>query len=243
MGVGQGVLVGVGVGPGDPDLVTLRAVHTLERAALVLAPSLDPAQPGRAEAVVREVVPKARIQRVVMPMGALDRASAAQRRRRSAEAVADDVLALLDEGGLVAWVTLGDPGIYSTFWLLARAVQSRRQTVGVEVVPGIVAFSALAARASVELLDDEEYMLLATGRARWEVVESALDDPRCGLVLYKPGELLGRTKLAGRALGRRGVVGSLLGTPQATVRTLEEADEEATAYLTTVIVPPERGSR
>ncbi|ACU53496.1 precorrin-2 C20-methyltransferase [Acidimicrobium ferrooxidans DSM 10331] len=233
----QGRLIGVGVGPGDPDLVTVRAVRTLERARLVLAPTLDAASPGRAERICREAAPSARIERVVMPM--TSDAEASSRRRASAAEVAPLVVAALEVGGDVAWVTLGDPGIYSTFWLLVDAVHALAPDVLVEVVPGVVAFSALAAAAGVELLDDADHLVLATGRTRTEVVDAALADPDSALVLYKPGRQVQRVREAVASSDRRAVVGWLLGTPEAEIRPLAEAPDEV-PYLTTVLVAPRR---
>lgn len=236
MGAAQGRLVGVGVGPGDADLVTVRGVRAIERASIVLAPTLSADEAGRAEQVVRALVPSVRLERVVMPMGR--GATAAARRREAARVAAEAVASVLATGGEVVWVTLGDPGIYSTFWLVTEAVRSLVEGVEVEVVPGIVAFGALAAAAGLELLDDDEYLVLATGRTERGVIEAALENPRAAVVLYKPGEL---AWLASRAaeLGREGVVGWLLGTPGSSVRPLAEVTGNA-PYLTTVALPPLR---
>lgn len=233
----QGRLIGVGVGPGDPDLMTLRGLRAIERASIVLAPTLEATTAGRAERVVRELAPGVPLRRVVMPMTSVE--DAARRRQDAAAGVAPEVAAQLRLGRDVVWVTLGDPGIYSTFWLVVEAVRHEVGDVAVEVVPGVVALGALAAAACVELLDGDERLLLVTGAAPRDQLAAALADPHQAVVVYKPGQTLAWIQGEARRLGRRGVVGWLLGTPQAQVCELDAAPA-AVPYLTTAIVLPQR---
>ncbi|HET6949684.1 MAG TPA: SAM-dependent methyltransferase, partial [Acidimicrobiales bacterium] len=134
-------LVGVGMGPGDPGLVTRRAVEVLRDADRVVAPSTSAMAVGRAEAIVRDVAPDVAVERVtfVMEVGTAARTAAL-------DAAAGALVDHLDAGERVAFITLGDPNVYSTFGSLAAAVRRRRPAVPVEVVPGIMAFQDLAAR-------------------------------------------------------------------------------------------------
>ena len=122
-----GRLVGVGVGPGDADLLTLRAVAALRRADRVVAPSTAVDAVGRAEAIVRQAVPGLRVERIPFAMapGPSDaRRARSSRRRRGGRVISA-------AGEEVAWITLGDPLIYSTFSAVAAAVRRRRpSTVG-----------------------------------------------------------------------------------------------------------------
>ncbi|HEX6421607.1 MAG TPA: SAM-dependent methyltransferase, partial [Acidimicrobiales bacterium] len=99
-------LVGVGVGPGDPGLVTGRAVEALRQADRVLAPTTSAAAVGRAEAVVREVAPDVPVERVCFVMEVATDARAA-----ALQAAADRVVDLVDAGERVAFVTIGDPSV------------------------------------------------------------------------------------------------------------------------------------
>src|SRR5581483_8845890 len=136
-----GRLVGVGVGPGDADLVTLRAVAALRRADRVVAPATAVDAVGRAETVVRQAVPGLRVERVPFAM-----APGRAERDRSVEEAAEVLARYLGAGEEVAFVTLGDPLMYSTFTSVAEAVRRRRPATVVDQVPGIMAFQALAAR-------------------------------------------------------------------------------------------------
>ncbi len=153
-------LVGVGVGPGDPGLVTRRAVEVLRDADRVVAPSTSAMAVGRAEAIVREVAPDVAVERVsfVMEVGS-------EARDAALAAAAATLVAHLDAGERVAFVTLGDPNVYSTFSSLADAVRGSRPAVPVEVVPGIMAFQDLAARTGTTVVDGTEHLVLVPAHA------------------------------------------------------------------------------
>ena len=155
-------LVGVGVGPGDPDLVTVKAVRVLNEADLVLVPVLDdgagePA-PGRAEITVRAHLRHDRIRRV--PFALNERHD--QRRRHTAwDAAADEAAAAFRAGAaLVAFATIGDPNVYSTFTYLAGGVRERVPGLTTATVPGITAMQDLAARSGTVLCEGRESLAL-----------------------------------------------------------------------------------
>src|SRR5205085_8645043 len=111
-------LTGVGVGPGDPELITARALRVLRQADRIVAPAVAADTEGRAESVVRRADPDLEVHRVVFAMvppardGAGDRGAARAESHRGAAA---GLLPYLDAGDHVAFVTLGDPNVYSTF--------------------------------------------------------------------------------------------------------------------------------
>ena len=233
----RGRLVGVGVGPGDPDLLTVRAVAALRRADRVLAPATAVDAVGRAELIVRQAVPGVRIERVPFEM-APSRAA----RDRSVAAAAHLVAQCLDEGE-VAFVTLGDPLTYSTFSSVAAAVRRLRPATTVEQVPGIMAFQALAARTGTVVTDESQRLVVRTALSG-EDVGADLDDPRATVVLYKGGRRLPELAAAARDAGRLdgAVAGELLGMPGERVGPLAEVAANGPAsYLATVIVPAASG--
>ncbi len=234
-------LVGVGMGPGDPGLLTARAAHVLRGADRVLAPTTSASAVGRAEAIVREAVPEVVVERVVFVMETDGAARSA-----ALTAVAERVVALLDVGEVVAFVTLGDPNVYSTFSSVAEEVRARRPGVPVETVPGIMAFQDLAARAGTVLVDGRERLLLVPAHGSGgpdAVAAAAAADPGTALVVYKGGsrlpELAAGLARAGRLEGA--VLGELLGLPGGRVAAVADVADRPATYLATLVVPPVRG--
>jgi precorrin-2/cobalt-factor-2 C20-methyltransferase len=229
-----GRLVGVGVGPGEADLLTVRALQALRRADRIVAPATAIDAVGRAEAIVRQAVPGLRVERIPFAM-----APGRAERDRSVEEAAGVLAAYLAAGEEVAFVTLGDPLIYSTFTAVAAAVRVRRPDSVVEQVPGIMAFQALAARTGTPVTDERQRLVVRTA-LEGEDVAADLDDPGASIVLYKGGRRLPDLAKAAAAAGRLpgAVAGELLGMPGERIGALSDlAADGPASYLATVIIP------
>lgn len=234
-------LVGVGVGPGDVELVTVKAVRVLREADLVLVPVLDTAEPGRAEATVRAHAGHDRIQRVVFALNERE-----DRRRREAAwdtAAAAAALAFAGGAAVVAFATIGDPNIYSTFTYLAVTVAELVPGVRITTVPGITAMQDLAARSGTVLCEGTETLALLPLTAGMEAFREALATHDT-VVGYKSGrhlpEVLAAVRQAGRLAGA--VHGTSLGLPGEDVRPAAELEGPA-PYLSVLLVPGIRKSR
>jgi precorrin-2 C(20)-methyltransferase len=229
-----GRLVGVGVGPGDADLLTLRAVRALRRADRVVAPSTAPDAIGRAEAIVREALPDVRVERA--PFAMLPDVDA---RAAAMGEIALAVAEYLDAGDEVAFITLGDPLTYSTFSALADGISDKRPGTVVEVVPGIMAFQSLAARTRTTLVDERQRLCVRTALGDPDELEAELSDPTCTTVLYKGGRQLPQLAEVARSAGRSdgAVVGELLGMSGERIGRLDDLASGPASYLATVIVP------
>ena len=235
-----GRLLGVGVGPGDPELITRQALRVLAESDRVVAPSTAVDAVGRAEAIVRQASPEITMERLVFDMTGDGSQGGRAAREASHRAAASALLPWLDAGEQVAFVTLGDPNIYSTFSSLASALRCVRPAVEIGTVPGIMAFQALAARAGAVLLDGTESLSLVTALDGPEDVDAAVEDPNRAVVVYKGGrhvpQITASLSRAGRLDGA--VMGELLGLPGERMGPLAHLGTRPATYLATVIVPP-----
>jgi precorrin-2/cobalt-factor-2 C20-methyltransferase len=235
-------LVGIGMGPGDPELVTVKGVRVLQEADLVVVPVMDPHEQGRAEATVRAHVTHDRLLRLVFALD--DRGGATDQRLAAWDAAADAIAAQLRaHGGTVAFATIGDPNVYSTFAYVADAVRERVREVVVETVPGITAMQALASRSGTVLCEGTESLALLPLTAGVPAFEAALAHFDT-VVAYKGGRHMPTVLDVLRAHDRLddAVFGAALGLPDEQVRPAAAVAGEA-PYLSTVLVPARRSGR
>lgn len=158
-------LYGVGVGPGDKDLITLKSAKILEIADIVVAP----ASTGD-ESIAYEIA-KTYIKGNVVFMEFPMVHSKEQLERKWDENV-KKIKKMLDEGNNVAFITIGDPMVYSTYIYVLK----RMKDYDVETIPGITSFNAAAARLNVPI---------AEGKESFAVIPSGdLDDISNALDMY-----------------------------------------------------------
>ncbi len=231
-------LIGVGVGPGDPELVTVKGVNALRAAAVVVVPVMDTGERGRAEATVLHYVEARKVVRVVF---ALNERTDRSRREAAWDAAGERVAALLREHGTVAFATIGDPNVYSTFTYLAQTIADLVPGTVVETVPGITAMQDLAARSGAVLTEGTEPLTLVPVTAGAAVLKEALSGPGT-VVAYKFGRQAREVAEALRDSGRLddAVWGSALGLPEESIRPAAELDGAPLPYLSTLIAPARR---
>jgi precorrin-2/cobalt-factor-2 C20-methyltransferase len=231
-------LIGVGVGPGDPELVTVKGVNALRAADVVVVPVMDTGERGRAEATVLHYVGAEKVLRVVF---ALNERTDRARREAAWDAAGRTVAELLGRHGTVAFATIGDPNVYSTFTYLALTIGELVPGTVVETVPGITAMQDLAARSGAVLTEGTEPLTLVPVTAGHEVLKEALAGPGT-VVAYKFGRHAREVAEVLRESGRlEGAVwGSALGLPEESIRPASELAGAPLPYLSTLIAPARR---
>ncbi|GIH52110.1 precorrin-2 C20-methyltransferase /cobalt-factor II C20-methyltransferase [Microbispora rosea] len=237
------VLFGVGVGPGDPDLVTVKAVRVLRESDVVVVPVADTGEEGRAERIVRAHTGR-EVTRLEFALN--DPPGSGPRRATAWDAAGAAVAAAYDAGAsTVAFATIGDPNVYSTFTYLAETVRGLVPEVEVRTVPGVTAMQALAASSGTVLVEGRESLALMPLTAGLDALRGALD-VHDTVVAYKGGRMLPQVLAAVRDSGRLAgaVYGASLGLPQEDVRPAAGLDPaEAGPYLSALLVTRERTGR
>ena len=226
-------LIGVGVGPGDPGLVTERARATLAGADRVLVITTDVRSVGRAEMVVRSVAPTARVQRVPFAIS-----GDAVARLSSLRQVIDEALAALDAGELVAVAVIGDPAQWTIFPDLAAQVGASRPALHISAEPGITSYQAAAAAAGTALGLAGAAMVVLDDAADLRRHLKSDDD---SVVLYKATTDADTLKaVAARADRHDAIVAELSGLPGQRLSALDDAPSGPISYLATVVFPARR---
>ncbi|MGI5874569.1 MAG: precorrin-2 C(20)-methyltransferase [Bacillota bacterium] len=145
----KGKFYGIGTGPGDPELLTLKGKRLLEECDIVAAPKTKGEKDSTALRIVAPYIEGKPLLELVLPM-TKDRQKLEEAWAKGAE----EIKALLDEGKNVAFITLGDPSLFSTFMYVFRPLKDAGYPW--EIVPGINAPSATAARLGCGLSDWKE---------------------------------------------------------------------------------------
>ena len=157
----KGVAYGVGVGPGDPELMTLKAIRLIRENDVIAVPGKDPTASVAYQIAVKNVPELAdkELVPVFMPM-VKERELIEREHKKGAEIIE----AYLEQGRNVVYITLGDPTIYCTFSYLQHILEADGYTV--KLISGITSFCAAAARMNLPLAewDEQLYIIPAVHR-------------------------------------------------------------------------------
>ncbi|NLI13022.1 precorrin-2 C(20)-methyltransferase [Pelotomaculum propionicicum] len=230
----RGHLWGIGVGPGDPGLLTLKALEALKEATVIMAPLASSREESAALQIVKEWVDETRLRVYGFPMTREPDSLAACWRE-----VADEVAALVEKGEKVVFLTLGDALTYSTFNYILQQLAGKIPPECVTTIPGVTSFAAAAAAENFPMVCGEELLAVIPlpdgplSRVRGLVRESDT------VVFMKIGNRLKELMafVNEEFPDRAAVFASRVGTPgQYLCRDLDRLPEGVDGYLSVLIV-------
>ena len=165
-----GTLYGIGIGPGDPELITLKGARLISACPNLFVPKARTAAESVALDIARPLLREGvRIEELLFPMTA-DRHELAERW----DAAAARVAAVLGRGEDACFLTLGDPLLYSTYIYLLRALRKFIPDLNAVTVPGIMAFGAAAALTEFPVGEGRETVTIVPAADEMTDVRRAL---------------------------------------------------------------------
>ena len=237
----KGRLYGVGIGPGDPKLLTLRAKEVLEKADIIFAPKGSDDGVSVARRIIEQVIEgKKTYIELTFPM-TKDKDILKKYWRKAAQRIVGE----MKKGKQAAFVTLGDPFIYSTYIYLLKILKQDFPDIKVETIPGISAFNAAASRAGFSLLEGKEKMAVLPVTETLEGIEEALNDFDT-VVLMKVGAKLQKVirLLKQKGLAKNAVLISRVGHQnEKIIRNVTSLKNKELGYLSVILVKRKEGVR
>jgi len=229
-----GTLYGLGIGPGDPELLTVKAVRVLDRVDRIFAPKPETKSSSFAVEIIKDFVKDpGKIEELVFPM-TRDVADL----RHFWEEAASRVCSELTMGKDAAFVTLGDPFIYSTYNYLLRNIRRLDKNLKIITIPGISSINAASSIMEESLAEGDErfaIMPLPENVEELKNIFSIFDT----VVLLKIGKNLDQLIrfLKDEGLDDASYFISRIGTSdQYFSKGLSSLKEEVSGYLSTMIV-------
>lgn len=147
----QGKLYGIGIGPGDPELLTLKSVRILRSCGVIFTVISQHATESISEKIVHNFAPKGHIVRLSFSMSCV-----AKEREKILSNNSECIACELKKGTDCAFATLGDPLTYSTYGYVLKRLHRLLPELETETVPGITSYSTLAAQAGCILAENTQ---------------------------------------------------------------------------------------
>lgn len=228
-----GTLYGVGVGPGDPDLLTLKAVDILNTVPKIFAACSSKNNYSIAENIIRKHIGDRKVEKLPFPM--CDDQSILQEAWRDN---GERLLASLRQGVDCAFITLGDPLTYSTFSYLHKTIKMIAPDLQVVSIPGITSFQAAASAANIPLSEGEETLVIVSGAKGGLKLEQVIKtaDNVVMLKTYRQFEDIYNTLENLDMVSKATFLCNLGSEQQTIVRDMTHLKNSTTPYLSLIIV-------
>lgn len=226
-----GVLYGVGVGPGDPELLTIKAVRVIKESDVIGIPAKEAAVCTSYQ-IALKAVPELKLKRVIalpVPM-TTDQEKLAESYERGTEKLTE----VLDQGLNVALLNLGDPTVYGSYLKFHERVKKRGYRA--EIVSGIPSFCAAASTLEISLGQEKETIHILPGCYLADEMEAYTGTRVLMKSAGKLEQIKGRLKELEEEGKLKAYAVSGCGMENESIyRDISELDENA-GYFTTIIV-------
>jgi len=176
----KGRLFGIGVGPGDPELLTLKAVNAIQKCGVIAVPESGSGERAAFSIVERYLGGK----ELLECRFAMEKDMA--KRKEARQIAADGIIQFLDKCEDVGFITLGDPTTYSTYMYVHEIITAKGYAA--EIIPGITSFAAAAAAMGVALCENNEPLTIIPAKHR-EDIDELLDYPGSKVIMKSGGNL------------------------------------------------------
>jgi len=228
-----GILYGTGVGPGDPELMTLKAVRLIRENEVIALPGAAAKETVAYQIAVQAVPELAEKTLLAVDMPMTHDKEEMNRKHDEAAALVESYL---EQGQNVVFLTLGDPTIYSTYLYVQKRVAAHGYTT--ELVSGITSFCAAAARTNTPLVEWDEQLHILPAVHR---LENRLDTPG-NYVLMKSGRKMSQVKEILAESGKDVVMVENCGMEKEHIyRSVEEIPDDAGYYSLIIAKEPKGG--
>ena len=226
-----GTFYGIGVGPGDPDLLTVKAIRAIKNTDVIIAPKTEKKEGSVALEIARPYLkPDVEIIYQVFPM--------VKNFTESPEifiANKEEILTILRAGKNVAFLTLGDPMFYSTYIYVFKLLSE--ENINIETIPGVPAFLAIASRIGRPLAFGNDILSIIPATADIDEIDAALDSSNTSVLMkvYKNfGEIV--NTLENHDMAWQATLVSRCGLPdEKVISDISEHKGDNLNYLSTII--------
>ena len=226
-----GKLFGIGVGPGDPELLTVKAINAIKQLDVIIAPKTEKKDGSVALNIASQYIkPETEIVYQVFPMtvGFAEDDTAWQSNKQ-------EILELLPAGQNVGFLTLGDPMFYSTYIYVFRLLQ--HEAVEIETIPGIPAFCAIGSATNTPIVEGDSILSIIPANMPEDRVRSALKtcDNAVLMKVYKNSDAV-IDMLAEEGLAKQAVLASRCGLDdEVIIRDISGEKGRKLNYLSTIL--------
>ncbi len=168
-----GTLYGLGVGPGDPELITVKAFRVLQEAPVIAYPRKRKGSKSYAHRIVDVYIRPEEKEMIGLVFPMTKDEDILQREWNRA---VEQIWLKLKEGKDVAFVTEGDPLLYSTFIHMMKLMQELHPEAKIKSIPGISSINGAASRLGLPLADGDEHVAIIPARDDYEAMKKAIID-------------------------------------------------------------------